>query len=194
MGTFNKANALGGNSGKSSRRVKKIKGPPKGEPWVWHTAELMASPAWRSRSITCVRLLNFLEIEHLNHAGHENGALMAPYDQLSKFGLSRCLISEAIDEAEFLGLLRSKRGGRWADTNQPSTYRLTYLSDRDLNPPTNEWKKRSQDQIDGWRARRRERKLVRKKYKQKSKAGAKPDTTVVHEIELQDNNEDETSD
>jgi hypothetical protein len=194
MVLHSKADAIRRSTGKSPRRIKEIKRPPKGEPWVWHTGELLVSPAWRSRSITCVRLLNFLEIEHMNHGGNENGALMATYDQLSKFGLSRCLISEAIDEAEFLGLLRSERGGRWADTNQPSTYRLTYRHDRDLNPPTNEWKKRSQDQIDGWRARRREKKLVRKNYKQKLKAGAKPVTTVVREIELPEDDEDETPD
>jgi len=59
----------------------------------------------------------------MNHAGTENENLKATYDQLAAYGLTRSVIRMAIEEAKFLGLVRLKRGGRWAGRNQPSTYR-----------------------------------------------------------------------
>ena len=125
--------------------------PPKDEPWVWLTGELLNSPAWRARSINTVRLIDFLCIEHMNHAGTENGNLQATSDQLVAYGLTRSAIRMAVEEAKFLGLIRFRRGGRWAGTNQPSIYRLTFLADRDGNPPTNEWKGKAEDGISAWR-------------------------------------------
>src|SRR5215472_6540411 len=43
--------------------------------WVPHSAELIASPAWRARSLHVVRLLDRIELEHCAHAGRENGYL-----------------------------------------------------------------------------------------------------------------------
>ena len=77
-------NNTGRSSGKlSSNRAKKLLGPPKDEPWFWLSHELVSSPAWRSRSINCVRLIDFLMVEFMNHAGTENGNLKATYDQLA---------------------------------------------------------------------------------------------------------------
>ncbi len=87
----------------------------------------------------------------MNHAGIENGNLMATYDQLVAYGLTRSAIRMAVEKAKFLGLIRVKRGGRWACTNQPSTYRLTFQADRDSNPPTNEWKGKTEDEITAWK-------------------------------------------
>lgn len=139
-------------------RQRRIKGPPEGKPWVWLTRELLASPAWRSRSINCARLMDFLLVEYMNHAGTENGNLKATYDQLVESGLTRSQIRAAVEEAEFLGLIRYERGGRWAGSNQPSTYRLTFYADRDISPSTNEWKRRTQEQIDEWKRNRSARK------------------------------------
>ena len=121
MPGFGKPNATGRSSGKRTGRAARAHRPPKDEPWVWLTRELVSSPAWRSRSINCARLIDFLMVEHKNHAGTENGNLMATYDQLVPWGLTRSEIRAAIDEAEFLGLVRFERGGRWAETNKPST-------------------------------------------------------------------------
>ena len=55
---------------------RKVGAAPEGEGFIWHTRELLMSAAWRSRSISCVRLLEFLEIEHLAHGGFENGSLL----------------------------------------------------------------------------------------------------------------------
>ena len=154
MAAAGKPNRTGRSSGKRTGRAGKAHRPPAGEPFVWHTREFLTSDAWRARSVNCVRLLDALEVEHMNHAATENGNLKATYDQLEVWGLTRSEIRPATEEAEFLGLLRCDRGGRWAGTNKPSIYRLTYLADRDDNPPTNEWKRVSQEQIEAWRSER----------------------------------------
>jgi hypothetical protein len=128
---------------------RKVGAPPEGEGFVWHTRELLMSLAWRSRSINTVRLLEFLEIEHLAHGGFENGSLLAPFDQLQDFGITRRLIKSTIQEAEALGLLVVKRG-KLAGRKRPKAnrYRLTYLWTRteidgvkDWQEPSDEWKR-----------------------------------------------------
>jgi hypothetical protein len=55
--------------------------------------------------------MEFLEVEHMAHAGQENRNLRATYDQLSSWGMTRSEIRLAIEEAVFLGLVRCRRGG-----------------------------------------------------------------------------------
>ena len=172
MPTFGKPDRTGRSSGKRTGRAAKAHRPPKGEPWVWLTRELLASPAWRHQSVNTARLIAFLLIEHMNHAGTENGTLKATHEQLRVYGLGANSIRDAIEEAEFLGLIRFKRGGRWAGSNQPSQFRLTFQPDRDGNSPTNDWKRRSEEQIHQWRkdrkARRKGRKIQKAAHKSKS--------------------------
>ena len=123
------------------------------------------SPAWRARSTNTARLLDFLMIEHMSHAGTENGNLIATHEQLRDYGLSPNAIREAIEEGEYFGLLRFTRGGRWAGSNQPSRYRLTFLADREHNPPTNEWKLRTIEQIADWKRERRTTRAGRRDWK-----------------------------
>ena len=129
-------------------KLGRVHKPPEGKAFVWHTLDLMVSPAWRSRSVHCARLLEFLEIENMRHAGKENGQLIATYDQLEKFGIGRRFITAAVDEAETLGLVEVIRRGRVArNKSYENQYRLTYLAARvipdDRAPyyvaPTNEW-------------------------------------------------------
>jgi hypothetical protein len=98
---------------------------------------LTASPHLR-------RLLDFLHVEHLRHDRLQNGALLAPYGDLQKFGIGRRFIQGAITEGETRGLIEVERGFR-----TPSRYRLTYMPSVTVNPktkvatkhaPTNEWK------------------------------------------------------
>lgn len=145
--------------------LKRIYGPPKNEPWVWQTTELLASNAWRALSTNTRRFLDFLMIEHRNHAGQENGNLMATYDQLDAAGLTRGCIAAAVDEAEFLGLVRAQRGGKLADSNQPSTYRLTFYADKDRAPPTNDWKRITADRIKAWQAERRREAAAKRRWR-----------------------------
>ena len=110
----------------------KVKGrrtgsPPPGESWIWHTLELRRSKAWQGRSIGCTRLIEFLELEHLQHGANENGRLFAPYSQLEAFGISRRTINDAILEAESRGLIRVDRGGLKGRTlSESNRFTLTY--------------------------------------------------------------------
>lgn len=133
------------------KRMRSLLRPPRSEPWVWHTDELMASPAWQAQSLHCRRLIDFLEREHMDNAGVENGNLTAPYGQLVERGIGRRFISKAIREAEFLGLVRCEHGGRWAETNQPSRFALTYYPTRDLKDATDDWKNITWDDVRAWR-------------------------------------------
>ncbi len=117
--SFGKPDATGRSSGKLTGRLKKLKGPPKDEPWCWQPRELITSDAWRAMGINTFRLINALLVEHMNHAGKENGNLMATYDQMVAWGIGRRFVNDAIAEAEFLGLIRADRGGRWA-AHQPA--------------------------------------------------------------------------
>jgi hypothetical protein len=122
--------------------------PPEGEPWIWHTLQLTESAAWRTSSIHCKRLINFLEIEHLRHAGTRNGSLVATYNQLEAFGVGRRFIFNAIREAERRGLVMVVRGGRkGAVLNELNRFRLTYAWTMtkqnglwDWHLPTDDWK------------------------------------------------------
>ena len=173
-----KPDSTGRSSGRLPARLRKLFRPPRGEPFIWLTRELLEGAAWRSMGANTARLMNFLLIEHMNHAGTENGNLKATYDQLDEFGLTRGTISDAVDEAFFLGLIRLERGGRWAGTNQPSIYRLTFYADKYGAPATNEWKGKTPEAIDAWKAdRTADRKRQEAAKKQDSQT--KTSTTVV---------------
>lgn len=154
-----KPDATGRSSGQLSGRARKMRSPPKGEPWVWMTRELLASSTIASLSKTGRRLLDFLLIEHMNHAGTENGDLIATKEQLINFGMSRRLIPEAIREVEFAGLIRVQRGVACGGVKSPNFYRLTFLRTRTFHrPPTSGRGSRKRPSISGrknGRAKRR---------------------------------------
>lgn len=151
MPSIGKPDATGRSSGRLTGREKTRRGPPQGEPWVWLTTELIASPAFRACGINTLRLLLFLLVEHRNHAGMENGYLVATHRQLKAWGLTPDLIRAAIEEARALGLVLFKRGGRWAGTNTASRYRLTFYPDHEGNPATNDWRYVDDTAIAEWR-------------------------------------------
>ena len=180
-----KPNAAGRSSGIVPGRLGKVLRPPKGKPWCWLTRELLKSPAWRMQSINCRRFIDFLLVEYQNHAGTENGNLKATYDQLVKFGLTRSQIHSAVCEAGFLGLAKVMQpGGRWALTNQPSTYRLTFYADKNYAPATNEWKGKTAEAIKAWKQDQAALKRARKECRKKQIARATSRTTVVLVPEL----------
>jgi hypothetical protein len=112
--------------------MSKVHAPPGGQPFCWISRELMESPAWRARSLHCMRLIEFLQHEHMSHAGKENGGLVAPYAQLERWGISRRYIKDAIAEAEGLKLVQALRGGLRAHTKAAMTrFRLTFYHTRE---------------------------------------------------------------
>jgi hypothetical protein len=95
----------------------------KGEAFVKLPRELLESAAWRALGINARRFIDFLMIEHMRHGGKANGALLAPREQLKRFGIGARHVSAAIEEAETLGLVDCLRGvGR-----SPNAYALTWL-------------------------------------------------------------------
>ena len=142
-----------GRVGRKTSSEKKLYGPPKGEPWIWLSTELLLSTAWRSMSINCHKLIFHLIIEHSQHAGRENGRLLSTYIQLQHYGLTRNKIRAAIEEAEFLGLIRHKRGRKIDGCNQPNTYRLTFYPDDEHGYATNQWKSITEEKVQNWKNR-----------------------------------------
>ena len=189
MATHGKPTAKGRSSGKMGGKDGEKLGPPKGESWSWFTTELMASDAWRLRSHSCALLIDWLSIEHRNHAGLENGRLKATYDALEAYGLRRRSIKTAIEEAKFLGLIRvTFHGGRWGMTNSASQYRLTFyttIEEGIVCPASNDWKIRTAKQISGYRAKiAATARAVRRRKKQFPSGAGAP--TVVALVPLPD--------
>lgn len=178
-----KPNATGRSTNHATSKIKNALKPE--TPFSWHNREFLVSDAWRSRSLNLCKLLDFLEVDHLNHAQRENGNLIATYDQLVDYGLTRSQIRPAIEEGEFLGLLKCERGGRWADKNIPSKFRLTYYPDSDMNPATNEWKGKTFEAIKEWRKDRAFRQRAARNRK-KQISGSTLRTTVVPFSELRE--------
>ena len=169
--------ATGRSSGRMTGRAAKIFRPPTDQPWTWLTMELLESEAWRRQSVHSFRLISFLMAEHQNHAARENGHLMATYDQLEEWGIGRQYIREAIEEASFLGLIKHLAGGRYASTNQPSTFRLTFFADRDGAPATNEWKATTEEVCRAWSEQRR---FLRMQTRDRRLSKKKPNLVMLH--------------
>jgi hypothetical protein len=93
------------------------------EPFIMLPRSLIQSDAWRSAGINTRRFVDFLLLEHMAHGGKENGKLKAPYGQLEQFNINARFVSEAIAEAEKLGLVDCHRGGMRVAT----TYTINWL-------------------------------------------------------------------
>ena len=125
--------------------------PPPGEPWVWLTAEMMKSDAWRSAGINSRRLIDFLLIELMAHGGQGNGALLAPEEQLSSVGIGRRYVACAIREAETLGLVDCYRRGRRVAT----LFGLNWLPSLNGSPPNDRWRDYRNPKLKPWPKRER---------------------------------------
>ena len=106
------------------------------EPFVMLPRSLLRSDAWRSMRINDRRLLDVLMLDHMRHAGKENGHLKAPYEQLEAFGMQARTIHSTIRRVEELGLVKCQRRGR----RVASEYELTWLELHDGTPPSNAWR------------------------------------------------------
>ncbi len=141
--------AANGNNGKREEWPDFAR-PPKGKHWMWITQELVKSVAWRSRSIHCIRFVDFLLDQHMSAGGLQNGQLLAQYDHLQQmpWSIGRRFIRCAIEEAVGLGLVEVIKSGRRASAEaSPSRYRLKFYATRELRDgkmrwvrPTDEWR------------------------------------------------------
>ena len=160
---------------KGAYDLRKVSGPPEGKPWCWLTVELLTSAAWTGQSIHCRRLLDFLMLEHMAHAGTENGNLAAPYSQLVGFGIGRRFIAMAIREAEDRRLIEVIRGGKRNQVaDHISRYRLTWLATKARDQtgtyyvaPTNDWTRTTKADVEAILVDRKKR-LKRRSVKKQS--------------------------
>lgn len=106
------------------------------EPFAILPRDLLRSDAWRSMGINERRLIDFLLLEHMRHAGKQNGNLKAPRQQLHAFGIGTHFVSAAIKSTEERGLIQCHRAGMRVAT----TYALTWLPTSDGMPPTHAWR------------------------------------------------------
>jgi hypothetical protein len=108
--------------------------------YVKHRREMLESPAWRCLTLSAHRVLERLEIEHMRHAGQDNGKLIVTYNDLVAFGLKRDSIAPAIRLLVEIGLIQiTQRGWRLAVHGRPAKYRITYL-EAFGKAPTDDWK------------------------------------------------------
>jgi hypothetical protein len=63
---------------------KKLNAPPANQPWGWFSFELLESAAMRSLSVNGRRVLDRIRLEHMAHAGLENGRLKVTWDDFVK--------------------------------------------------------------------------------------------------------------
>ena len=121
---------------KSSRRTA-IEGP-----FVPYRREMLESPAFRALSHSALRILHRLEIEHMAHAGTENGNLICTYQDFVDYGLSMGAIKPALSQLVALGFIKIEIQGRRSSGGLkiPSRYRLTYLPEGGVDArPTDQW-------------------------------------------------------
>lgn len=154
-------------------------------PFICHTRELKKSPAWRSLGPQTRELLEFLEVEHMDHGGACNGDLLAPYDQLEQWGLRRRAIRQAIDEAVAFNLLRVTYHGY--STRKPSRFRLTYVPYYDEEgvgcAPSNEWRNTTWDSVARYRETMRKLATAERKRlasKKQNRGGDSATRQVAH--------------
>ena len=141
--------------------LSKVNKIPQGVPFVQLSYELINSPAWCSRSINCIRLINFLMLENMRHKGLENGSLIATYDQLVNFGIGRSYINKAICEAVQLGLIEVKHGINKGYANSDcNRFTITFCAEKRLNfqlgsvyyvEASNLWKRITYDDVKNWK-------------------------------------------
>jgi len=130
-----KVDARGRSGPRKTNGAMKIDGP-----FVPHRLDMLTSPAYRVLSRAALQVLTRLEVEHMGHAGQDNGALPCTYDDFVEHGIHRQAIGPAINECVALGFLRVTERGRSGNGafRSANKFRLTYIATRGV-APTDDW-------------------------------------------------------
>jgi hypothetical protein len=122
-------------------RIKRNR-PPQGEPFIWLTRELLESDAWRTAPLQTRRFLERVMLEHMAHAGTENGRLVVTVDQCKAWGIPRNAVTEAQRDARRRGLVYLGEQGCWAPRRgrRPNRFGLGWLPGHDGSAAPNNWK------------------------------------------------------
>jgi hypothetical protein len=157
------------------RKSKQPNSPPAGEPWIWQTADILASPAWRAMSINARRVLDRIMLEHMAHGGTENGNLLVTHRQFIEAGVSRDYVADAIDELEHLRLIRiTVRGRGGIGSHHANRFLLTWMPERGSRFCDDPWKRTDEARVKSWQQARKALKRKRQRSTQtKSRDGVK---------------------
>lgn len=143
--TGRRTDLTGRSTGKfADSKFRKMNAVPQGQAFVWLTREMVESPAWRVMTGNARLVIDRVCIEHMAHAGGQNGFLPVTYADFERMGIRRGSISKAITEALELGFLEMPRKGTrgWGEfTGQPSHFRLAWLPTKEGEAPTTRWKR-----------------------------------------------------
>lgn len=159
--------------------IDKFRAPPKGEPWIWTTEEMIFSPAYTSLSANAHRAFWRVMGEYLKKNRHDNGRLIITHPDFIAYGVTGRLVADAIDELVFKGLIRVQRGKAADGTPHPTLFRLTMFGDFEGSPPSNDWKAVGNEEAARWWQGAR----ARKASERADKAGRKKKTSL-HESEI----------
>jgi hypothetical protein len=125
-------------------RFRKLNSPPKGEPWLWLSREILESFAFRALSGASQKVVFRIGVEHLSHGGSLNGDLAVTYRDFEAYGVAATSVLLAIVEAVALGLIERRDGGTraWGSfKGRPARYRLCWLPTHTGEPATNRWRR-----------------------------------------------------
>ena len=116
--------------------------PPKNQPWVWVSREMLESDAWRTMPINTRRFVERLMLEQMAHAGKENGKLPCTYNDCIAWGIPRELVGRSQKDAVTRGLVylaergnASPRQGR-----RPNVWGLGWLPGYDGSTAPDKWR------------------------------------------------------
>jgi hypothetical protein len=137
-------------NGRSDARIKHSERTKIEPPFVQIRREMLRSPAFRALSYSALRILNRLDIEHMDNAGRENGNLVCTYQDFVDYGVSMGSIKTALSQLTALGFIEIEVTGRRSSggTKIPSSYRLTYLPKGGVDAkPTDEWARKDEQTV-----------------------------------------------
>lgn len=137
-------------NGRSDTRRKQSERTAIDGPFIPYRREMLESPAFRALSHSAMRILHRLEIEHMAHAGTENGNLICTYQDFANYGVSMGAIKAALSQLVALGFIEIEVQGRRSKGGLkiPSRYRLTYLPESGVNAkPTDEWARKGEQAV-----------------------------------------------
>ena len=131
---------MGKETNNTGRTTGKFKNNRVDDQFIPYTLEMLGSPAMAVLTGVDRRVLDRLCIEHMAHAGTENGNLKCTYDDFRKFGIRRAAVGDSIRRLSALGFIEIICSGRFnkAEFHHPSIYRLTFVLGNIA--PTHDWK------------------------------------------------------
>jgi hypothetical protein len=114
-----------------------------GEGWISYPLSMLENPAMRTLSLSAVRVMHRLEVEHMHHGGAENGNLIVTHNQFIEWGIAQNAIAPAIRELVALGFAEITEKGCGGNENhrRANRFRLTYVNMKSREQPTHEWRK-----------------------------------------------------